>query len=195
MNYNLVKFKASYGASSQLPPSTLPEIAFVGRSNVGKSSLINKLFNRKKLAYVSQTPGKTSTINFYSEGTIDFVDLPGYGFAKVAKSEKSRWTELIEGYLGQDRRFALVVSLVDIRHPATELDLKMLDFLEERGLPYLITLTKADKLSRAQQNRQLAALREQLGLAPEQSVAICSAQNGQGIPELQKTFEVVCKEF
>ena len=184
MNYNLVKFKASYGASSQLPPSTLPEIAFVGRSNVGKSSLINKLFNRKKLAYVSQTPG-----------TIDFVDLPGYGFAKVAKSEKSRWTELIEGYLGQDRRFALVVSLVDIRHPATELDLKMLDFLEERGLPYLITLTKADKLSRAQQNRQLAALREQLGLAPEQSVAICSAQNGQGIPELQKTFEVVCKEF
>ena len=115
MNINNVVFERSFGVSSQLTPSTMPEIAFAGRSNVGKSSLLNKLFNRKGLAKVSQTPGKTATINFFSCDGVRFVDLPGYGYAKVSKSDKSRWSELIEGYFNQDRDLALVVSLVDIR--------------------------------------------------------------------------------
>ena len=122
MNYNLVEFKGAYGTSSQIPESKRPEVSFVGRSNVGKSSLINKLFNRKQLARVSSMPGKTSTINFFGTDEIDFIDLPGYGYAKVAKSEKSRWSEMINGYFDQYRFYALVVSLIDIRHPATKLD-------------------------------------------------------------------------
>ena len=116
MNYHNVKFKAAYGTSAQLPTSKLPEVSFAGRSNVGKSSLLNKLMYRKGLAKVSATPGKTATINFYDVDGFDFVDLPGYGFAKVAKSEKDRWGELIAGYFNQERIFAPVVSLIDIRH-------------------------------------------------------------------------------
>ena len=133
MNINNVVFERSFGTSSQLPASTLPEIAFAGRSNVGKSSLLNKLFNRKGLAKVSQTPGKTATINFFACDGVRFVDLPGYGYAKVSKSEKERWSELIEGYFNQDRDLALVVSLVDIRHAASALDEGMVAF--RRG-PY-----------------------------------------------------------
>ena len=152
MNFNNVTFERSFGISSQLPPSTLPEVAFAGRSNVGKSSMLNALFGRKSLAKVSQKPGKTSTINFFATEGARFVDLPGYGYARVAKSEKGRWAELIEGYFNQDRNFALVVSLVDIRHEAQQLDLNMINFLMEAGVPFAVVLTKADKLSRNQQN-------------------------------------------
>ena len=137
MNYNLVEFKGAYGTSSQIPESKRPEVSFVGRSNVGKSSLINKLFNRKQLARVSSMPGKTSTINFFGTDEIDFIDLPGYGYAKVAKSEKSRWSEMINGYFDQYRFYALVVSLIDIRHPATKLDEQMIEFLTACELPLL----------------------------------------------------------
>ena len=113
MNYSKAEFKAAYGTFSQIPPSELPEIAFSGRSNVGKSSLINKLMGRKSLARVSAVPGKTITINFYSLEKFHIVDLPGYGYAKVAKNEKLRWAELIEGYLNDDRNLALVVQLID----------------------------------------------------------------------------------
>ena len=147
MNFNNVTFERSFGISSQLPPSTLPEVAFAGRSNVGKSSMLNALFGRKSLAKVSQKPGKTSTINFFATEGARFVDLPGYGYARVAKSEKGRWAELIEGYFNQDRNFALVVSLVDIRHEAQQLDLNMINFLMDAGLPFAVVLTKADKLS------------------------------------------------
>ena len=147
MNYNLVKFQGAYGTSAQIPESIRPEVSFVGRSNVGKSSLINRLFNRKKLAKVSSMPGKTSTINFFTTDKIDFVDLPGYGYAKVAKSEKARWSEMINGYFDQYRYYALVVSLIDIRHPATKLDEQMIEFLRACELPFIIALTKADKLS------------------------------------------------
>ena len=132
MNFNNVTFERSFGISSQLPPSTLPEVAFAGRSNVGKSSMLNALFGRKSLAKVSQKPGKTSTINFFATEGARFVDLPGYGYARVAKSEKGRWAELIEGYFNQDRNFALVVSLVDIRREAQQLDLNMINFLMRR---------------------------------------------------------------
>lgn len=193
MNYNTAAFTAAYGTSEQLPPSEHPEVAFAGRSNVGKSSLLNKLFNRKALAKVSSVPGKTSTINFFSVENVDFVDLPGYGFAKVAKSEKARWSELIEGYFNQERRFALVVSLVDIRHPATDLDIGMVEFLSEAGLPFVIALTKADKLSNMQRGKQVAALRKQLRLPKGQTVIPCSAEKGIGIDELRKFIEEACR--
>ena len=182
MNINNVVFERSFGVSSQLTPSTMPEIAFAGRSNVGKSSLLNKLFNRKGLAKVSQTPGKTATINF-------FVDLPGYGYAKVSKSDKSRWSELIEGYFNQDRDLALVVSLVDIRHEASDLDVNMIGFLQEAELPFAVVLTKADKLSRQQQMKQKAALKKQLKLGADVPLVVCSSEKGTGIDELRSLIK------
>lgn len=185
MNYHNVKFKAAYGTSSQLPVSTLPEVSFAGRSNVGKSSLLNKLMYRKSLAKVSSTPGKTATINFYDVDGYDFVDLPGYGFAKVAKSEKHRWSELIEGYFNQERIFALVVSLIDIRHEASALDLNMIEFLRESGLPFMVVLTKADKLSKQQCMKQTAMLRKQLQLDKDTPMLAVSSESGAGINELR----------
>ncbi|MBR5544142.1 MAG: ribosome biogenesis GTP-binding protein YsxC, partial [Clostridia bacterium] len=119
MRYDKAEFKAAYGTFGQLPESNLPEIAFAGRSNVGKSSLLNRLFGRKNLARVSSVPGKTITINFYQVDEYNFVDLPGYGYAKVAKTEKDRWAEMMEGYFNSDRNIKLVVQLVDMRHPPT----------------------------------------------------------------------------
>ena len=185
MNYHNVKFKAAYGTSSQLPVSTLPEVSVAGRSNVGKSSLLNKLMYRKSLAKVSSTPGKTATINFYDVDGYDFVDLPGYGFAKVAKSEKHRWSELIEGYFNQERIFALVVSLIDIRHEASALDLNMIEFLRESGLPFMVVLTKADKLSKQQCMKQTAMLRKQLQLDKDIPMLAVSSESGTGINELR----------
>ena len=185
MNYHNVKFKAAYGTSSQLPVSTLPEVSFAGRSNVGKSSLLNKLMYRKSLAKVSSTPGKTATINFYDVDGYDFVDLPGYGFAKVAKSEKHRWSELIEGYFNQERIFALVVSLIDIRHEASALDLNIIEFLRESGLPFMVVLTKADKLSKQQCMKQTAMLRKQLQLDKDIPMLAVSSESGTGINELR----------
>ena len=164
-------------------------IAFVGRSNVGKSSLLNKLFNRKKLAKVSSKPGKTSTINFFNAEGAHFVDLPGYGYAQVSKSEKVRWAEMINGYFEQERDFTLVVSLIDIRHPATKLDVQMIEFLEEAELPFMVVLTKADKLSKSQVVRQVAALRKQLSFGSEVEVVPCSSEKGTGIDDLKKVIE------
>lgn len=186
MNFNNVRFERSFGTSAQLTPSTAPEVAFSGRSNVGKSSLLNKLFNRKGLAKVSQTPGKTATINFFDGDGVTFVDLPGYGYAKVSKSEKARWSELIEGYFNQDRSFSLVVALVDIRHEASELDENMIRFLREADLPFVVALTKADKLSRQQQMKQKAALKRQLALGDDASMVVTSSAKGDGIEELRK---------
>ncbi len=185
MDFHNVTFEASYGTSAQLPPSTAPEVSFAGRSNVGKSSLLNKLFNRKSLAKVSSTPGKTATINFFDADGAKFVDLPGYGYARVSKAEKSRWNELIGGYFEQDRTFTLVVSLVDIRHPASTLDEHMIAYLRDRGLPFAIALTKADKLSRQQQMKQRAALKKQLHLDDDTPLVTTSAEKGIGIDELR----------
>ena len=188
MNYHNVKFTAAYGTSKQLPPSTRAEVSFVGRSNVGKSSLMNKLFNRKKLAKVSATPGKTSTINF--------VDLPGYGFAQVSKSEKARWREMIEGYYNQDREFCCVVSLIDIRHPATALDVNMIEFLIAAELPFMIVCTKADKLSKNKCAQSIAALRRQLGFSRDEVEIIpISSANGSGIDDLKTALERRIKAY
>ena len=189
MNFNNVRFERSFGTSAQLPPSTAPEVAFAGRSNVGKSSLLNKLFNHKGLAKVSQTPGKTATINFFDGDGVRFVDLPGYGYAKVSKSEKERWSELIEGYFNQDRAFALVVSLIDIRHAASDLDVNMVNFLREADLPFVVVLTKADKLSRQQQNKQKAALKRQLELGADTPLVVTSSAKGDGMDELRSIIK------
>ena len=196
MNYHNVKFTAAYGTSKQLPPSTRAEVSFVGRSNVGKSSLMNKLFNRKKLAKVSATPGKTSTINFFEAEWADFVDLPGYGFAQVSKSEKARWREMIEGYYNQDRELCCVVSLIDIRHPATALDVNMIEFLIAAELPFMIVCTKADKLSKNKCMQNIAALRRQLGFSRDEVEIIpTSSANGSGIDDLKAALERRIKAY
>lgn len=189
MNFHKASFTAAYGISSQLPPSTGPEVSFCGRSNVGKSSLLNKLMYRKGLAKVSSVPGKTATINFYDVDGADFVDLPGYGFAKVSKQEKGRWSELIEGYFNQTRAFALAIVLVDIRHEASKLDVNMINFLQEAGLPYMVVLTKADKLSKQQAAKQTAAIRRQLALPKDVRFLAVSSENGYKIDELRAIIE------
>ena len=186
MNFHKASFKAAYGTSRQLPVSKRPEVSFAGRSNVGKSSLLNKLMYRKNLAKVSQTPGKTATVNFYDVDGFDFVDLPGYGYAKVAKSELGRWSDLIEGYFNQDRQFALVASLIDIRHDPSALDHHMVEFLKEAGLPFAVVLTKADKLSKAQQNRQRAVISKALDLPKDTPLVVTSSAKGDGIDDLRK---------
>lgn len=193
INYNLAHFVASYGKASQIPPSTCPEVSFVGRSNVGKSSIMNKLFGRKGLVKVSSTPGKTANINFFEADGIHFVDLPGYGFAQRSKAERDRWAVLIGDFLESERSFNLVVSLVDIRHDPSKLDFEMVDYLRENEFNFVVALTKADKLSRAQQARQLASIRKQLELPAEQ-IFVTSSQTGAGIDELKRRIAERCLE-
>ena len=193
INYNLAHFVASYGKTSQIPESTCPEVCFVGRSNVGKSSIMNKLFGRTGLVKVSSTPGKTANVNFFEADGIHFVDLPGYGFAQRSKSERGRWALLIGEFLDSPRSFNLVVSLVDIRHDPSKLDFEMVDYLREGGFNFVVALTKADKLSRSQQMKQLASIRKQLGLSGEQ-IFITSSQTGAGIDELKRRIAVACLE-
>ena len=194
MNFNLARFESAYGVSRQLPASDRLEIAFAGRSNVGKSSLINKLFNRKNLARVSAVPGKTATINFYRVEETIFVDLPGYGYAKVAKSEKHRWSELIEGYFNQGRSVALVVLLIDIRHEPSSLDLDMVRYLIETEYPFIIIFTKADKLSRLQKEKRLEAFRSEIPYGEEIHMLAVSSQTGEGIEQLRSVIEEVAAE-
>lgn len=195
MNFNKVEFITSYGLSSQLPPSDSLEIAFAGRSNVGKSSMLNKLFNRKGLARVSAVPGKTATINFYRvDNRVHFVDLPGYGYAKVAKSEKERWALLMEKYFNDNRDLALVVQLVDIRHPATKLDVDMVNYLIECEFPFIVVLTKADKLNKTKTAERLAKIREELPYGEDLTIIPFSAQNGMGVEELKRLLTGVCSE-
>ena len=147
MNYNRSEFQASYGLSSQLPESDRPEFVFSGRSNVGKSSLINRLCNRKNLARVSATPGKTATINFYRVDTAYFVDLPGYGYAKVSNADRERWDELINSYFEADRALNVLVQLLDSRHAPSADDVQMMEYLHFHRIPFVVALTKADKLT------------------------------------------------
>ena len=191
INYQSARFVASYGTIEQLPEPTTPEVSFAGRSNVGKSSMLNRLVGRKTLAKVSSQPGKTANVNFFDVDGITLVDLPGYGYAKVGKGERERWAGLINGYFQQERSFNLVVSLVDIRLDAQRLDLQMLDFLRSEELPFVVALTKADKLSRPKQQRQAAALSHQLGIDGDRMV-VTSSETGQGIDELKRLIAEAC---
>lgn len=191
IHYEQVRYLASYGTVEQLPQSKAPEVSFVGRSNVGKSSLINKLFNRKSLAKVSGKPGKTANINFFEADGIHFVDLPGYGFAQRSQAEKQRWADLIDAYFTSERSHNLVIALVDIRLDAQALDLQMIDYLKGADLPFIIALTKADKLSRQKQQAQLRKLAAALGV-DEMACVVTSAQTGLGIDTLKRFIEQAC---
>lgn len=189
INYQLARFKASYAKAEQIPGSDLPEVVFAGRSNVGKSSLLNALLGNKNLAKTSSKPGKTATINFFSVPGSHYVDLPGYGYAQVSQAARKQWADLINGYFEQRRRIALVVSLVDIRHEAHDLDIQMTRFLQDRQLPFAIALTKADKLSRAQQLRQQQLLRGGLGLDESVQMLITSSSTKTGLRQLRSAIE------
>ncbi len=158
MDFNKAEFLRAYGFKDQLPPSEKAELVFCGRSNVGKSSLINKLCNRKSLARVSATPGKTTTINFFSLGEDALlVDLPGYGYAKRSQDEKRRWASLMEHYFQSGRDLRLILLLLDSRHKPSVDDFGMLEFLKETGRRFLVVLTKCDKLNKTQYRENLEA--------------------------------------
>ena len=194
MKWEAAAFETSVGKLQQLQPSTLPEIALCGRSNVGKSSLINRLLSRKSLARTSATPGKTATINFYRVDALRLVDLPGYGYAKVSAQEKQRWGQLIEGYFAADRDLRLALQLVDMRHPPTVDDFQMMTYLSESEIPFLIVLTKADKLKKTERLEREKRLAEELRDF-ENIVAIpFSAVNGEGVEQLRGILEDIAQE-
>lgn len=189
MNYNKADFIASYGISSQLPPSDRPELSFSGRSNVGKSSLINKLCGRKNLARVSSTPGKTATINFYAVDGCYFVDLPGYGYAKVSNADRARWDDLINSYFDAHRNHTLLVQLLDCRHAPSQDDLQMLKYLHYHEIPFVVALTKADKLKKSQLAETRAAFEKLCLPYGSRAVLLTSGESGYGIPELQAVLD------
>ena len=188
MDTNNVKFLMSCGVSSQLPASDLPEVVFSGRSNVGKSSLINRITNRKGIARVSATPGKTATINFFSLNDFMLVDLPGYGYAKVSDSEKERWAELVEGYFADNRRFALVVQICDIRHKPTADDLQMIEFLSANNFPFVVVLTKKDKLNKTELTNQTEYYKELLSQYDAECYTF-SALKGDGTDDIRAVID------
>lgn len=190
MNFNKAEFDSAYGISSQLPFSDVPEIAFAGRSNVGKSSLLNKLFSRKNLARISSVPGKTVTINFYNVDGNRFVDLPGYGYAKISKQERDRFGELMEGYFQSGRQIKLVVQLVDMRHPPSKDDYNMISFMEQMNVPFIVVLTKADKLKKKEFENRSKLIFEELK-NPDYPVIPFSAVTGLGVDEIKKIIEKV----
>lgn len=174
------------GPTSALPESTLPEVAFAGRSNVGKSSLINGLLNRKKLARTSSQPGKTQTINFYNVNKeLFFVDLPGYGFAKVSKEAQAKWGKMIDNYLMNSETLKAVFLLVDIRHEVKSSDKEMYDWIKASGVQPVVIATKADKVKRNQIPKQLKIIREGLGFKNNEVPLIAfSAETKQGREEI-----------
>ena len=194
MRFDKTEFAAAYGTSKQLPPSKEAEIVFSGRSNVGKSSLINKLFNRKNLARVSSVPGKTITVNFFKGDGVYFVDLPGYGYAKRDQGERKRWAELMEGYFHSDRNIALVIQLVDMRHSPTEDDMMMLNFLRECKIPFVIALTKCDKLNKTETEKRREALEEELKDYADITRIEFSAVKGTGVEQVKAAVEAAITE-
>jgi len=178
-------FVTSAAKPSNCPAGELPEVALAGRSNVGKSSLLNKLVNRKHLARTSNTPGRTRLINFFLVNrSFYLVDLPGYGYARVSAGERERWGKMIEGYLNTRKQLKGVLLLVDSRHPPTAMDQQMYSWLKFRGLPAAVAATKADKLSRSRLLQSLKIIRAGLQLAQDDALVPFSAQTGQGREEL-----------
>jgi GTP-binding protein len=190
MKITKAEFIKSATQVSQYPLPTLPEIAFAGRSNVGKSSLINALLGRKNLAKTSNTPGRTQLINFFTiNDKMSFVDLPGYGFAKVARSVKENWGEMIEAYLRQRTNLALVVLILDIRRVPNEDDLSLRDWLDHYRIPYLYVLTKSDKLSNNQSVKQKQIIEKILNVSKEEKLILFSAKTQKGKDDLWKILE------
>ncbi|MFD1395343.1 ribosome biogenesis GTP-binding protein YihA/YsxC [Kroppenstedtia eburnea] len=179
------EFVISAVGPAQYPADALPEIALAGRSNVGKSSLINRLIHRKNLARTSSKPGKTQTINFYRiNGALFFADMPGYGFAKVPKSVKAAWGRMIEGYLSNRDELRGVIQVIDVRHPPTRDDIAMYEWLKHYRMPTMIVATKADKIPRGRWQKHLKQVREGLRLEAGVPLILFSAQTGQGKEEV-----------
>ena len=180
------------GITSKLPVNTLPEVAFAGKSNVGKSSLINALMCRKSLARTSSQPGKTQTINYYNiNKEIYFVDLPGYGYAKVSKTEKEKWGKMIEKYLNTSGQLKRVYLLVDIRHEPNANDKQMYEWIVSSGYEPIIIATKLDKINRSQKDKHVKMLREGLKLRKGTVVIPFSAETKQGRDEIYADIETV----
>lgn len=194
MDYIDAKFLTTAVKSEQYPDTFVPEIAFVGRSNVGKSSLINCLTNRTKLARTSSSPGKTSTINFYDiAGKYRFVDLPGYGYAKVSKSEQERWAKMIETYLSDRYNLVQVVQLVDARHKPTQDDITMIKWIKSFGYKPVIVATKLDKLKKSQIEGNLTQIYEMLELDENSILFPFSSETREGKDDILEFFEQICK--
>lgn len=185
-----VELETVCGVTSVLPESSKPEIAFAGKSNVGKSSLINGLINRKSLARTSSQPGKTQTINFYNVNhELYLVDLPGYGYAKVSQSEKEKWGKMVERYLQKSQMLKDVFLLVDIRHDPSANDKMMYDWISCNGYEPVIIATKLDKIKRSQMQKQLKAIRAGLGMKPDGLIFPFSALTKQGRDEIWQHME------
>lgn len=184
MNLHNASLTISAVNPKQYPNTTYPEFAFAGRSNVGKSSLINKLLNRKSLARVSQKPGKTATINFYNiDDTINFVDLPGYGFARVSKEEKKKWGNMIETYLSGREQLCQIILLVDSRHKPTSDDVMMMNFVRQYCERAVVVATKCDKLSKTKMQENLREIIATLKLGGDDIIIPFSTVNNMGIEE------------
>lgn len=193
MNFNNVAFERAIGTAEQFPPSDLPEICFSGRSNVGKSSLINRLVGRKALARISSRPGKTVTVNFYRLDGFRLVDLPGYGYARVAAAEKERWAAMMNDYFTTGRNIKTVFQLIDMRHAPSADDMDMLRFLCEAGYPFTVVLTKSDTLNKTAYAERKQAVDKELFFLPKGTkIIVSSAEKGEGTDELKKIIEKVC---
>lgn len=180
-------------SSAQYPETNFPEVAFAGRSNVGKSSLINSLVNRRALARTSSTPGKTRAINFFNiNDELFLVDLPGYGYAKVSKEEKNKWGKMIEDYLNEREQLRLVILLVDIRHEPTNDDKLMFDWMRATGSKMVVVATKADKLTKNQMFKNVAMIKKSLSLTPQDVLIPFSSETKQGRDELWEIIEKSC---
>ena len=176
------------------PKDGLKEIVLVGRSNVGKSSFINALTNRKKLAYTSSSPGKTRTINFYNiDNMFRIVDLPGYGYAKISMSEREKWKKIIEEYLVKSQNIALICQIIDVRHESTKLDLMMYDYIQSTGTDYLIIANKLDKLKSSQILKQISIIKKSLINLEKDSLIPFSSQDKRGVKEVLNKFEEIIK--
>jgi len=186
MQITSARFLTSVHSLKQLPPPDFPEVAFAGRSNVGKSSLMNALLGRKNLVKTSARPGKTRGLNyFFINESLYFVDLPGYGFARVAKKVQAGWQQLITEYLLQRGTLQLVVIILDLRHPLKKMDRELMDWLRYQGLAFLPVYTKADKLSKNKQLKHAAALDAALGIGKDDRL-ICSSKTTLGCEELRR---------
>ncbi len=180
-----VELETVCGVTSVLPDNKLPEIAFAGKSNVGKSSLINGLLNRKSLARTSSQPGKTQTINFYNVNKeFYFVDLPGYGYAKVSEQEKAKWGKMIENYLHKSKKLRAVFLLIDIRHEPSANDVNMYEWILANGFEPIIIATKLDKIKRSQEQKNIKIIKNKLDIVPGTKIMPFSAQTKQGREEI-----------
>ena len=184
------QFEVSAVRENQYPKNGLPEVVLVGKSNVGKSSFVNTMINRKKLARTSSEPGKTRQLNFYNmDNLFYFVDLPGYGFAQVSQAEKDKWSKFIDAYLTKRENLCGVIQLVDLRHPPTKDDINMYEWLMHMHKDVLIVATKCDKISKGQWLKHIKQVREGLKADKEQKIIAFSAETGQGVEEVHQWVE------